>query len=381
MTARLKRIAKNKTFRGGAHYTVQNLKQAEEFILSISMQRTKKLLEQGKLTPLRAEEGEDGIICLGSRALEGLQSCYESNDFPILAYDDPIAHLWIKSVHNEDHSGVTRTVAKSRRKFWIIKARKIAKTVKRSCYRCRLLDKVLAQQQMAPLPNSRLTMSPTFQDISLDLFGPMEIRDTVKRRTKKKVWGLVITCLATRAVHNDVTEDYSMDSVLQALRRFIAMRACPRTIFSDKGSQLMAASKELATWATENRIQWTFAPAEGQHQNGVSEALVKSIKRSLLHVIGNNTMTFSELQTVLYEVATIINARPIGVVAGSDATQPRAITPNHLLLGRSTPEVVDGDFNYSKNVNKRHIFLQTLVQQWWKKWYDTVLPSLVPSYK
>ena len=210
----------------------------------------------------------------------------------------------------------------------------------------------------------------------------MEIRDTVKRRTKKKVWGLVITCGATRAVHNDVTEaeNYSMDSVLQALRRFIAMRACPRTIFSDKGSQLMAASKELTTWATENRIQWTFAPAEGQHQNGVSEALVKSIKRSLLHVIGNNVMTFSELQTVLFEVATIINARPIGVVSGSDSTQPLAITPNHLLLGRSTPEVVDGDFDYDKNVNKRHIFLQTLVQQWWKKWYDTVLPTLVPSY-
>ena len=127
MMARLKRIAKNKSFRGGAHYTVQNLKDAEKFVLMISMQRTKKLLDQGKLTPLRAEEGTDGIIRLGSRALEGLQTCYESKDFPILAYDDPIAHLWIKSVHNEDHSGVTRTVAKSRRKFGSSKQEKLPK--------------------------------------------------------------------------------------------------------------------------------------------------------------------------------------------------------------------------------------------------------------
>ena len=152
---------------------------------------------------------------------------------------------------------------------------------------CRLLDKALAQQQMAPLPKSRQVMSPTFQDISLDLIGPVEIRDTVKRRTRKKVWVLVITCLVTRAISIDVTEDYSMDTVLQTLRRFIALRGSPRSIFSDKGSQLQAAAKELKSWATENQIQWDFAPAEGQHQNGVTESMIKSIKRSLLHVIGN----------------------------------------------------------------------------------------------
>ena len=381
MMARVLRAVKNRSFKGAAHYTVEDLNNAEKFVVKTSMQRTKKMFEQGKLASLRAEEGDDGIIRLGSRALEGLEACYESKDFPILTYDDPIAHLWIKSVHNEDHSGITRTVAKSRRKFWVVKARKIAKAVKRSCYTCRLLDKVLAQQQMAPLPKSRQVMSPTFHDISLDLIGPWEIRDTVKKRSRKKVWGLVITCLATRAVHVDVTEDYSMDTVLQTLRRFIALRGSPRYIFSDKGSQLKAAAKELKLWATENKIIWDFAPAEGQHQNGVTESLVKSIKRSLLHVVGNNIMTFSELQTVLYEVSTIINARPIGIVSGSDPTQPRSITPNHLLLGRSTHEVVDGDFDYDKNVNKRHAFLKSLVDQWWQKWYDAVLPSLVPAYK
>ena len=381
MMARILRAVKKKSFKGAAHYTVQDLKDAETFALKISMQRTKKLLDQGKLTSLRAEEGDDGIIRLGSRAMEGLEACYESRDFPILAYDDPIAHLWIKSVHNEDHSGITRTVAKSRRKFWVVKARKIAKAVKRSCYTCRLLEKVLAQQQMAPLPRARQVMSPTFQDISVDLIGPVEIRGTVNKRSRKKVWGLVITCLATRAVHLDVTDDYSMESVLTTLRRFIATRGSPRSIFSDKGTQLKAAAKELESWATENKIQWDFAPAEGQHQNGVTESLVKSIKRTLYHVVGNNVMTFSELQTVFLEVATIINARPIGIVTGSDPTQPTSITPNHLLLGRSTPDVVDGDFDYDKNVNKRHVFLKSLVDQWWRKWYDTVLPSLVPSYK
>ena len=84
---------------------------------------------------------------------------------------------------------------------------------------------------------------------------------------------------------------------------------------------------------------------------------------------------------VFFEVATLVNSRPIGVVTGSDATQPAPITPNHLILGRATNEVVDGALDTSLNVNKRLQFLQTLVGEWWKKWYESVLPTLVPSYK
>ena len=84
---------------------------------------------------------------------------------------------------------------------------------------------------------------------------------------------------------------------------------------------------------------------------------------------------------VLYEVANLINSRPIGVVTGSDPMQPSAITPNHLLLGRATSEVVKGPFDDKRNPNKRMKFLESLVEDWWKRWYESVLPSLVPSYK
>ena len=76
------------------------------------------------------------------------------------------------------------------------------------------LDKVMAQQKMAPLPSTRQVMSPTFHNVSLDLFGPLDIKDTVKRRCRKKVYGIVINCLVTRALHIDVSEDYSMEGML-----------------------------------------------------------------------------------------------------------------------------------------------------------------------
>ena len=137
-----------------------------------------------------------------------MKANYNQDKFPILVSSDPLARLWIRKVHFEAHSGVTKTVAKSRRKFWIVRARRVAQTLKNSCYVCRLLDKRLAMQQMAPLPESRLAISPPFHTTSIDLFGPFTVRNMVKKRTTMKVWGFIATCAATRAVHVDITDSY-----------------------------------------------------------------------------------------------------------------------------------------------------------------------------
>ena len=318
---------------------------------------------------------------LGSRALEGMCTYYERKEFPILAYGDPIAYLWMQQVHEEDHTGITRTTAKSRRRFWIVRGRDLARKIKKSCYTCRRRDKELAQQQMAPLPKSRQSMTPTFHEVSMDLFGPYIIKDAVKKRTRMKVYGVVINCMSTRALHIDIAEDYSADAVQQVLIKFMALRGCPSVIHSDKGSQLEATANELKTWAVAHKIKWYVAPAEGQHRNGASEALIKSIKQTLSHVIGETVLTFAGLQTVFYEVANIVNSRPIGIVSGSDPVQPSPITPNHLLLGRATSEAVEVPLENTSSTNKRLRFLHTLVNDWWRRWYENVLPSLVPSYK
>ena len=136
-------------------------------------------------------------------------------------------------------------------------------------------------------------------------------------------------------------------------------------------------------WAATNKIKWTLAPAEGQHQNGLSESLVKLTKRSIQHKISGNVLTFGQLQTTLFDIANIINSRPIGIVSGSDPSCPAPITPNHLLLGRASADVPQGPFDHekSKSTTKRFRFLQEIVNQWWESWYQLVFPSLVPSYK
>lgn len=59
-------------------------------------------------------------------------------------------------------------------------------------------------------------------------------------------------------------------------------------------------------------FEWNFTPADAPWQNGTSESLIRSVKGSLKTAIGESILTFSELQTVLFEVANLINERPIG---------------------------------------------------------------------
>ena len=80
---------------------VEDLTEAEAYIIKQSMSKTKEMFKKGHLKSLRAEEGTDGIIRLGSRALEGLRKCYDNDNFPILTYNNPIAFLWMKKVHRE----------------------------------------------------------------------------------------------------------------------------------------------------------------------------------------------------------------------------------------------------------------------------------------
>ena len=148
----------------------------------------------------------------------------------------------------------------------------------------------------------------------MDLRGPVIICDTVKQRTHKKVWIVIFNCTVTCAMYIDLTEDYNTDAILQTLRHFVCICGCPGEIKSDQGSQLIAAAKEIAElvpkwdwtpiheWAATKNIKWTLAPAEGQHQNGLSESMVKLTKPSITHKISGNILTFVELQPVLFEI-------------------------------------------------------------------------------
>ena len=199
--------------------------------------------------------------------------------------------------------------------------------------------------------------------------------------------------MVSRAVHLDVTESYDTDALLQALRRFMSLRGKPQVIYSDQGTQMIAASKEVENmlefiewsmvdgWCARTRTEWRLVPVGGQHMNACAESLIKSTKQVLCEKLDNRRVTYAELQTVLFEVSQILNSRPLGIYSrpGEDPLDGGPLTPNHLLMGRATNSVPEMEYG-NVSLTRRIRFLKSIVEEFWKKWYVTVFHSLVPQY-
>lgn len=122
--------------------------------------------------------------------------------------------------------------------------------------------------------------------------------DTVKRRVKRKAYGVIFNCMATRAVYLDIAEGYDTESFLNVFKRFTSIRGFPAKIFSDNGTHLVSANKELRNMVSKwnlkeitkfgmfEGLSWEFNKSMGAPwENGCSEALIRLVKKSLVELL------------------------------------------------------------------------------------------------
>ena len=344
-----------------------------------------------KFRRLGAKKRNDGIIVVGARMESWMKSCYKE-DMVLLPYEHKFSKLYVESVHYKTHCGVAATVCKVRLKFWIIKLYKLAKKIKFECVKCRILAKICEEQIMGQLPDVRLQPAPAWSTISLDILGPFLVRGETNKRSRGKAYGVVLNCMVTRAVHLDVLVDYSTDGFIQAFRRFMSVRGAPLQVYSDPGSQLQGASKELKDmyanvdqvrlkeFGCQNGFEWNFTSADSPWQNGCSEALIKSVKKAMENILGSQVVSFSELLTIMYEIANLMNERPIGKKS-LDVEDGTYLCPNDMLLGRATSKIPSGTYDFSSSLVKRHKFVQSIIDAFWIKWTRYYFYSLIIRQK
>jgi hypothetical protein len=162
----------------------------------------------------------------------------------ILPYKSHVTDLILKSIHLlVQHSGRNQMLSRLREKYWLIHAPSWIRKLLRKCVACRRHRQSLGQQKMSNLPADRLIPDePPFTSVGIDYFGPYEV---IQKRSHVKRYGVLFTCMTSRAVHIEVAYSLTTDSYINALCRFIARRGQVRRMRSDNGTNFIGAEREL----------------------------------------------------------------------------------------------------------------------------------------
>lgn len=387
---------------GKGALTVEDLKRAEHVILSFcqnqrfqdevsSLKKGNHSLKKGsplyKLDPIL----QDGLLRVGGRLSKSCMPA-EAKHPIIMPKDSHITTLILRDTHEKiGHCGRNYMLSQLRQRFWIPTANS---TVRKFLSRCVICRKVRArgkEQKMADLPKDRLQPDkPPFTYVGTDYFGPFLIkrgRSTVKR------YGVLFTCLTTRAVHIEIAHTLDTDSCLNAIRRFMCRRGQVSIIRSDNGSNFVAAERELRDaiqlWnqdkihntLRQKEVEWIFSPPTGSHFGGIWERQIRSVRKLLKSILKEQTVDDECLQTLMCEIEAIINDRPI-TTSSDDPNDLEALTPNHLLLLKRQPSLPPGLFEkedlYSRRRWKQ---VQYLADLFWKRWVREYLPLLQERQK
>ena len=331
---------------------------------------------------------KNGIVRVGGRLTHA--SLPDDQKYPaILPNRSHVVDLLVQQVHEEvGHEGREHVLAEVRKQYWILRGNSAVRRVLRKCLSCRRRQGSFLSQKLADLPADRVTCDePPFTSTGIDFFGPFFVK---RARSQEKRYGVIFTCLASRAVHLEVAASLSTDSFMCALRRFIARRGEVKKIRTDRGTNFIGARRELKEAVEEldksdsliqeallhKKIEWTLNTPSASHHGGVWERLIRSVRKVLDALLLEQTLTDESLHTLFCEVEAVLNSRPLTYVS-SDSRDPEPLTPNHLLLQSGKVLVPAGIFRAEDMYAKRRWRqVQYLTEIFWRRWRKEYLPLL-----
>ncbi len=250
----------------------------------------------------------DGILRVGGR-LHKLAMPEETKHQVILPKDAHISTLLLRHAHEQSgYSGRNYILSHLRKKYWIVKGNSAARRIIAKCVICRHIKGRTVEQKMADLPLERILPDlPPFTNVGLDHFGPIEVK---RGRGYVKRYGVIFTCMSSRAVHLEVANSLETDSCIHAIRRFVCRRGQVKRIRSDNGTNPVGAQMELKKALNDldkdriqdsllkAGIQWSFNPPAASHHGGVWERLIRSARQVLNSILYQQSVDEEGLQAI-----------------------------------------------------------------------------------
>ncbi|XP_077294632.1 uncharacterized protein LOC143917108 [Arctopsyche grandis] len=298
-----------------------------------------------KLSPLFHEN----LICVGSRLPLGTTL---STSPIILSNKHKLTHMIVRDAHLKYiHLGTQALLSLLRQTYWPLAGHNTVKGVVRSCVICFRNKPLSHNRLMGLLPLERTTANFPFSHVGIDFAGPFPVKSGCNKNSKIiKGYVCVFVCFSSKAVHLELVGDLTSSNFLNCLRRFVARRGRPNTIYSDNATNFVGASRELVNlvkliyerpheekllrYVASEGIRWKFNPPRAPHMGGLWEAAVKSMKIHLNKVLKATTLNFESFCTVLTQIEACMNSRPLSPLS-SDPLDLLPLTPGHFLIGRS----------------------------------------------
>lgn len=350
---------------------------------------------KSKLLALRPFMDADGLIRVGGR-LDRASMTYDQKHPVIIPTKSRMCKLLMHEAHCvTEHGSVQMMSQYLRNNYWIPLLRNELRVLIKNCVTCVRFNKKFETQLMAELPADRVNPNRAFLFVGVDYAGPIEVVERYKTRSsKRKAWIAIFVCLVTRAIHIDVVTEYSAVAFIQCFERFVSRRGHCRRLYSDNGTNFVGAYKELKRafkeWhqpCAKDRINnmgtdWIFVTPAAPHQNGISEAAVKSTKFHLRRIMGKLTYTYEHLVTVLTKIEAVLNSRPLHVIY-DDPTEPTVITPGHFLIFEPfvLPPPIASPPQASNPIKHLRNEQQQALESFWKVWRMEYLTSLMQRKK
>ncbi|CAH2085984.1 unnamed protein product [Euphydryas editha] len=244
---------------------------------------------------------------------------------------------------------------------------------------------------MGNLPHYRVRPDRPFRTTGTDFAGPFSLK-LYPGRCKKicKAYICLFVCTVTKAIHLEVVSDLTSSAFIAAFKRFTARRGHCKDMWSDCGTNFIGASRELdvvfknakshvvseiSELLANDQTNWHFIPPHSPHFGGLWESGVKSVKTHLKRVIGQTSLTFEEFYTLLTQIESCVNSRPLTLINSSLDEPP--LTPGHFLIGEPPLIVPDEPLeNVKLSPLQRWRMLQQMMQHFWHRWQDEYLVSL-----
>ncbi|CAG7784714.1 unnamed protein product [Allacma fusca] len=126
---------------------------------------------------------------------------------------------------------------------------------------------------------------------------------------------------------------------------------------------------------------WHFNPPSTPHFGGLWESGVRVVKVNLKRVIGTTTLNFEEFATLLAQVESCVNSRPLSP-SSSNPEDLTALTAGHFLIGAPLNSLPEPDLTDTKLSRlSRWQLCEQLSQHFWKRWHTEYLLQLQQRHK